>query len=73
MELIINDGRSSKSLITFKGTVYNNNSTSQCKVLTKFGKEIVVPSDYLHFVENPDIASIPQTSEDYCRECTNIN
>ena len=34
-------------------------------IVTKEGKELIVPSDYLHYVENPDIAAIPQVSEDY--------
>ncbi len=27
----------------------------------------------LDFIENPDIAIIPQTSEEYCRDATNLN
>ena len=26
----------------------------------------------LHFIENPDVASIPQTSEAYCRDCQDV-
>ena len=72
MELILNDGSGGESLVKFKELTDASNNGSQCKVATKDGKELTVPSDYLHYVENPDIASIPQVSEDYCRECNNI-
>jgi hypothetical protein len=31
-----------------------------------------VDPETLNFIENPDIALIPQTLEEYCRDCTNI-
>ena len=33
------------------------------------GTTDLIYSEILHFLENPDIASIPQTSDDYCKEC----
>jgi hypothetical protein len=27
----------------------------------------------LNFIENPDVAVIPQTSEEYCRDAANLN
>jgi hypothetical protein len=33
---------------------------------------ILVDPETLNFIENPDIASILQTSEEYCQECKNI-
>ena len=33
------------------------------------GTTDLVDPEMLHVLENPDIASIPQTSDDYCKEC----
>jgi hypothetical protein len=33
---------------------------------------LLLIQNHLTFIDNPDIASIPQTSEEYCRECKNI-
>ena len=35
MELVLNDGSNSKSLVTFKETIHNTNTGAQCKVVNK--------------------------------------
>jgi hypothetical protein len=37
----------------------------KCKIRKSDESEILVDLETLNFIENPDIASIPQTSEDY--------
>ncbi len=46
----------------------------QIKCQIKLSNDLVILVDpkSLKFIENPDIASIPQTSQEYCRECKNI-
>lgn len=39
---------------------------------SKNGQTLTVPPEFQHYVENPAIASIPQKSADYCKDCANI-
>ena len=73
MKLILNDGSGSKSLVTFVGVESEDGTQRKCKVLKDDGTITLVTQECLHFPENPDIASIPQTSEDYCRDCETVS
>jgi hypothetical protein len=44
----------------------------QAAVRHSHNSVIHVDPESLNFIKNPDIASIPQTSQEYCRECENI-
>ena len=73
LTLILNDGSTTKELVTFKGVEFVNGTQQHCKVQQQDGSIALVCPELLHFIENPDIASIPQTSEDYCRECLSVD
>ena len=40
-----------------------------CLILWSDDTELLVVPEMLNFIENPDIASIPQTNEEYYKEC----
>ena len=54
------------------GPDYGPNMQRLCKVKRSDGSTAVVYPQMLNYIENPDIASIPQTSEQYCRECETV-
>ena len=70
--LILNDGSKAKELITFRGVEFVNNTKQHGKVQSYDGSHVLLFPESLHFIENPDIALIPQTSEDYCQECLSV-
>jgi hypothetical protein len=44
----------------------------KCKILLSDNRTILIDPEMLNFIKNPDISSIPQTSEDYCQEIEHI-
>ena len=44
----------------------------KCQIKLYNDLVILVDPKSLNFIENPDIASILQTSQEYCRKCKNI-
>ena len=73
MKLILNDGSGSKSIVKFVGVDSGDGTQRKCKILKDDGTITLVTQECLHFLENPDIAYIPQTSEDYCRDCETVS
>ena len=69
MKLILNNGNGIKSVVKFIGVEFPGGTRQKCRVLNSDGTTDLVDPEMLHFLENPDIASIPQTSDDYCKEC----
>ena len=65
MKLILNDGSGVKSVVKFIGVEFSGGTRQKCRVLNSDGTTDLVDPEMLHFLENPDIASIPQTSDDY--------
>ena len=65
MKLLFNDGSGARSIVTFVGIEFLDGQQT-CKVRNSDGSIMISYPESLHFIENPDIASIPQTSEDYC-------
>jgi hypothetical protein len=61
MKLRYNDGLGTQDIVTFLGTNFVEDMRLKCKIRLT-----------LNFIENPDIASIPETSEDYFQESTVI-
>ena len=70
---ILNDGSKAKELVTFKGVAFVDKTEQHCKVQQKDGYLALICPELLHFIKNTDIASIPQMSEDYCRECLSVD
>jgi hypothetical protein len=54
------------------GANFAENMQLKCEVKMSNDTVILVDPETLSFIENPDIASIPQTSEEYCLEFENI-
>jgi len=44
----------------------------KCQIKLSNDSVILVDPESLNFIENPDITSIPQTSQEYCCKCKNI-
>jgi hypothetical protein len=54
------------------GLISAKNMQIKCQVKLSNNLVILVDPKMLNHIENPDIASIPQTSEEYCQECKNV-
>jgi hypothetical protein len=72
MRLHYNDGNGTRDIVTFVGADFVDDMQIKCKVKLSNDNIILVDPGTLNFIENPDIASIPQTSEEYYQELKNI-
>jgi hypothetical protein len=72
MKLKYNDGQGTQDIVTFLGADFGEAMQIKCQIKLSNDSVILVNPESLNFIENPDIASIPQTSQEYCRECKNI-
>ncbi len=54
--------------MTFLGADFVDSMQLKCNISKSDESEILVDLKTLNSIENPDIASIPQTSEDYVQE-----
>ncbi len=72
MQLQYNDGQGTCNIVVFLGADFTENMQLKCEVKMSIDTVIVVDPVTLNFIENPDIASIPQTSEEYCLEFEKI-
>jgi hypothetical protein len=73
MKLILNDGSGIKSVVNFIGVELSGGTRQKFKVFNNDSTTNLVDPQMLHFLENPDIASVPQASDDYCRECEAVS
>ena len=58
--------------MTFLGADFGEAMQIKCQIKLSNDSVILVDPESLNFIENPDITSIPQTSQEYCRKCKNI-
>ncbi len=72
MRLRYNDRKGTRDIVIFMGADFTENMQLKCEVKMSNDTVILVDPETLNFIENPDIASIPQTSEEYCLEFKNI-
>ena len=72
MFLIFNDGLGSKELVTFIGVDFVNGMQQEYNMQKSDGLTITAYPESLHLIENPDVASIPQTTEAYCRDYQDV-
>ena len=72
MKLKYNDGQGTRDIVTFLGADFGEAMQIKCQIKLSNDLVILVDPESLNFIENPDIASIPQTSQEYCRKCENI-
>ncbi len=73
MKLRYNDGSGTRDVVTFIGVDFVDDMQIRCKIRLSNNSIILVDPETLNFLENPDIASIPQTSEDYCQEIQSVD
>jgi hypothetical protein len=71
MRLHYNKNRT-QDIVTFVGADFVDDMQIKCKVKLLNNNIILVGPESLNFIANPDIASIPQTSEEYYQELENI-
>jgi hypothetical protein len=65
MHLGYNDGQGAQDIVAFLGADFIDDMQLQCKIQKSDDLVILVNLETLNFIENPDIASIPQTLADY--------
>jgi hypothetical protein len=71
-KLWYNGGNGTCNIITFIGVDFIDDMQLKCQIRLSDKSILLVDPETLNFIKNLDIASIPQTSEEYCRDCTNI-
>ncbi len=72
MCLKYNNGRGTQDIVTFLGDDFVEDMQIKCQIKLSNDSVILVDPETLNLIANPNIASIPQTSESYCRDCKNI-
>jgi hypothetical protein len=72
MRLRYNDGQGTQDIVTFLIADFLDKIQLQCKIQKSNDLVILVNLETLNFVENPDIASIPQTLADYIHKSKHI-
>ncbi len=68
MGLCYNDGHGTQDIVTFLGADFIDGMQLKFKIQKSDESEILVDLETLNIIENPDVASIPQTSADYIRK-----
>ncbi len=69
MKLCYNDGNGIRDIVIFLGMDYVDGMQMVCHIPQSDGTKLLAVPQMLNFIENPDIASIPQTNEEYYDEC----
>jgi hypothetical protein len=72
MKLRYNDGSGTRDIVTFLSSDFAKDMRLKCKIKLSNYSVILVDPETLNFIENPDIALIPQTSSDYVQDSANI-
>ncbi len=72
MKLRYNHGLGTQDIVTFLGADFVEDMRLKCNIKLSNDSVILVDIETLNFIENPDIASIPETCDDYFQESTVI-
>jgi hypothetical protein len=72
MKLRFNNENGTQDVVTFVRVDFIGGIQLKCKIRLSDDSIKLVDPEMLDFIENPDIAIIPQTSEEYCRDATNL-
>jgi hypothetical protein len=72
MGLRYNDGQGTQDIVTFLGADFIEDMQLKCKIQKSDDSVILVDLETLNFIDNPDIALIPQTLADYVCKSENI-
>jgi len=65
MHLRYNDGKGTRDIVKFLGADFVDDMQIKCSIQLSNDTTLLVDPETLNFIENPDVASIPQTSDDY--------
>jgi hypothetical protein len=68
-----NDGNGTRDVVQFLGADFVDDMQIKCEIKLSNDTVLLVDPETLNFIENPDVASIPQTMDDYLRESNNIS
>ncbi len=69
MPLLFNDGNGAKDRVTFIAVDFVHDIKKKYKVKNLDGSVAMVYPEMLNYINSPDVASILQTSEQYCHKC----
>ena len=72
MHLCYNDGKGMQDIVKFLGADFVDDMQIKCLIQLLDDTVLLVDPETLNFIENPDIASIPQTSDDYLCESAEL-
>ncbi len=72
MKLRFNNGNGTQDKVTFIGVDFIDGMQLKCNIRLLDDSANLVDPEMLDFIENPDIAIIPQTLEEFCRDATNL-
>jgi hypothetical protein len=72
MRLWYNDGNKTRDVVMFIGADFVDDMQIKCRVKLSNDMIMLVDPETLNFIENPDVVSIPQTSEEYSQESMHI-
>jgi hypothetical protein len=73
MHLRYNDGKGTRDVVKFVGADFVDDMQIKCSIQLSNETVLLVDPETLNFIENPDVASIPQTSDDFIRESGHIS
>jgi hypothetical protein len=73
MKLRYNDGNGTRDIVIFLGVDFIDRMQLKCNVRLSDDSTKLVDSKMLNFIENPYIAIIPQTSDEYCTDAVHLN
>jgi hypothetical protein len=73
MHLRYNDGKGTQDVVEFLGADFVDDMQIKCLIQLSNNTVLLVDPETLNFIENPDVASIPQTSDDYICEIQHIS
>jgi hypothetical protein len=72
MHLRYNNGKGTRDVVKFLGADFVDDMQIKCSIQLSDDTVLLVDPETLNFIENPDVALIPQTSDDYIRESAEL-
>jgi hypothetical protein len=72
MKLRYNDGNGTRDVVQSLGVDFIDGMQLKCNIRLSNDSTKLVDPETLDFIENPDIAIISQTLEEYCRDAANL-
>jgi hypothetical protein len=73
MHLHYNGGKGTRDVVKFLGADFVDDMQIKCLIQLSNDTILLVDPETLNFIENPDVASIPQMTDDYIHEIQHIS